>query len=41
MRSHDFSGYTHVENDEALGKGMIDIRAVLKAAKKAGLSIIF
>ncbi|MDQ3393316.1 MAG: sugar phosphate isomerase/epimerase [Bacteroidota bacterium] len=38
---HDFSGRTPVENDVALGKGMIDIPAVLKAAKKAGIKHYF
>lgn len=33
----NFSGGTPVENDVALGTGQIDIPAVLKAAKKAGI----
>ncbi|MDH5399883.1 MAG: sugar phosphate isomerase/epimerase [Cyclobacteriaceae bacterium] len=33
----DFSGHTPVENDVVLGTGVIDIPAVLKAAKKAGV----
>jgi sugar phosphate isomerase/epimerase len=33
----DFSGKTHVNNDVALGTGQIDIRAVIKAAKNAGV----
>jgi sugar phosphate isomerase/epimerase len=33
----DLSGKTAVENDVALGDGQIDIRGVLKAAKKAGV----
>ena len=33
----DLSGKTPVENDVALGTGQIDIPAVLKAAKKAGV----
>lgn len=33
----DFTGSTSVENDVALGTGQIDIPAVLKAAKKAGI----
>jgi sugar phosphate isomerase/epimerase len=33
----DFSGKTPVENDVALGSGQIDLPAVLKAAKKAGV----
>lgn len=33
----DFSGSTAKENDVALGTGQIDIPAVLKAAKKAGV----
>jgi sugar phosphate isomerase/epimerase len=34
----NFSGGTPVENDVALGTGQIDIPAVLKAAKKAGIA---
>lgn len=33
----NFSGQTSTENDVALGTGQIDIPAVLKAAKKAGI----
>ncbi|MDB5264233.1 MAG: Xylose isomerase domain protein barrel [Adhaeribacter sp.] len=33
----DFTGSTSVENDVALGTGQINIPAVLKAAKKAGI----
>ena len=33
----DLSGKTAVENDVALGTGQIDLPAVLKAAKKAGV----
>ncbi|MEI7733276.1 MAG: sugar phosphate isomerase/epimerase [Verrucomicrobiota bacterium] len=33
----DFSGKTSVENDVALGTGQLDIPAILKAAKKAGV----
>jgi sugar phosphate isomerase/epimerase len=33
----DFSGKTAVENDVALGTGQLDIPAVLKAARKAGV----
>jgi sugar phosphate isomerase/epimerase len=33
----DFSGKTAVENDVALGTGQIDLPAILKAAKKAGV----
>ncbi|MNL71031.1 hypothetical protein D3C87_1961170 [compost metagenome] len=33
----NMSGGTPVENDVALGTGQIDIPAVLKAARKAGL----
>jgi sugar phosphate isomerase/epimerase len=37
----DFSGNTPIENDVALGTGQIDIPAVLKAAKKAGVKYYF
>lgn len=37
----DFSGHTPVENDVALGQGKIDIPAVLRAAKKAGIKHYF
>lgn len=37
----DFSGNTPVENDVTLGTGSIDIPAVLKAAKKAGIKHYF
>lgn len=37
----DFSGGTSTENDVALGTGQIDIPAVLKAAKKAGIKHYF
>jgi len=33
----NLSGNTPVENDVALGTGQIDLPAVLKAAKKAGI----
>jgi sugar phosphate isomerase/epimerase len=33
----DFSGKTAVENDVALGTGQLDLPAILKAAKKAGV----
>ena len=33
----DFSGKTPVENDVALDTGQLDIPAILKAAKKAGV----
>lgn len=33
----DFTGKTSKENDVALGEGQIDMPAVLKAAKKAGV----
>lgn len=37
----DFSGGTPIENDVALGTGQIDLPAVLKAAKKAGVKHYF
>ena len=37
----DLSGKTPVENDVALGAGQIDLPAVLKAAKKAGVQHYF
>lgn len=37
----DFSGNTPIENDVALGTGQIDLPAVLKAAKKAGVKHYF
>ncbi len=37
----DFSGGTPIENDVVLGTGQIDIPAVLKAAKKAGIQHYF
>jgi sugar phosphate isomerase/epimerase len=37
----DFSGNTPVENDVALGTGQINLPAVLKAAKKAGVEHYF
>jgi sugar phosphate isomerase/epimerase len=33
----DFSGKTAVENDVALGTGQLDLPAILKAAKRAGV----
>lgn len=37
----DLSGGTPVENDVALGTGQVDVPAVLKAAKKAGIKHYF
>ncbi len=37
----DYSGHTPVENDVALGTGQLDLPAILKAAKKAGVKYYY
>ena len=37
----DFTGHSDVTNDVPLGAGVIDVKAVLKAAKKAGVKWYF